>query len=208
MKRFKSPGWGYSAPHKKGYHGGHYVICDVCGRKIKANDAVFINDRYNLLNQMLVCPNDADKSNPQLFLRIRSRERQISDPRMVRSEGSNKFHYIDSPSEIESGSTSDPSGDAPDAPIQLEASAPSSTSIVLTWRFTGNPGSNPISGYKIERESPVGGGFSTIVANTGFPSLYYEDTGLSSSTQYNYKVSAINSQGTGNASNEAAATTA
>lgn len=94
----------------------------------------------------------------------------------------------------------------PDQVTGLSATAVSSSQINLSWSEPGNGGS-PITGYKIERESPVGGGWSTIVADTGTTATTYSNTGLSASTQYNYRVSAINAIGTGTASIAANATT-
>lgn len=94
---------------------------------------------------------------------------------------------------------------APYPPYGLDAKVTSSSSIKLTWS-AGYNGGSPITGYMIERESPINGGFTTIVENTGTTTTSYSDTGLTKGTEYNYRVSAINSIGTSSPSNEDAAT--
>lgn len=89
----------------------------------------------------------------------------------------------------------------PGAPTSLTVDSTSTTSLTLNWVAPVDDGNQPITGYKIERESPVGNGWSTLVADTGTTSTTYVNTILLSATQYNYRVSAINSVGIGNASN-------
>jgi len=95
----------------------------------------------------------------------------------------------------------------PSAPTGLSATATSSSQISLSWTAPANNGGSPIIGYKIERESPVGAGFTVLVPNTGSTATTYADTNLAANTAYNYRVSAINSVGTGPVSNSASATT-
>ena len=87
-------------------------------------------------------------------------------------------------------------------PHDLISTVKSATEIDLSWsNYT------TATSYKIERESPVGGGFLTLVANTGNTNTTYNNTGLTAGTQYNYRVSAIIPSGTTNPSNESSAIT-
>jgi len=95
----------------------------------------------------------------------------------------------------------------PDPPTGLTATGVSETQINLSWTAPADDGGRPIIGYRIERESPVGGGFSILVANTSSTATTYSDTGLTVATEYNYRVSAISKVGVGNPSNEASAVT-
>ena len=88
----------------------------------------------------------------------------------------------------------------PDAITDLSLGA-TSTTITLTWSAPTVYG-YPITGYKIEYESPVGGGYATLVANTGTTAVTYVHTGLTAFTQYGYKVTAISSFGNSAASNQ------
>lgn len=97
--------------------------------------------------------------------------------------------------------------DVPSAPLNLGATAITTTRIDLSWSTPNSNGGTPINGYKIERENSCSGAFSTIVANTTNTQTTYSNTGLTANTCYKYKVSAMNKVGTGTASNNATATT-
>lgn len=99
------------------------------------------------------------------------------------------------------------SATVPSAPLNLVATVTSPTSIQLNWNAPSSDGGGAIRGYKIERESPIGGGFSTLVANTTNTLINYNDTGLTLNTQYNYRIYALNIAGQSSASNQASATT-
>lgn len=92
-------------------------------------------------------------------------------------------------------------GTAPAAPSNLTATAVSSSQINLAW--TDN--ANDEEGFKIER-SPDGNSFAEI-ATVGSNTTSYNNSGLSASTTYYYRVFAYNSYGTSSVSNTAGATT-
>ncbi|TBR09447.1 MAG: hypothetical protein EPO62_05030 [Candidatus Nitrosotenuis sp.] len=99
-----------------------------------------------------------------------------------------------------------PDPTVPAAPSGLSASAVSQFQIDLMWNAPNNGGS-PITGYEIERSLDNGSTWSVLVSNTNSASTSYSDTGLSPSTDYAYRVFAINSVGTSLESNMASATT-
>lgn len=95
----------------------------------------------------------------------------------------------------------------PSAPSNLVATAHGRTQINLSWRTPISNGGATISGYRIEVSSDGGNNWTTRVANTGNNATTYAHTGLSPATTRHYRVYAINSAGTGPASNVANATT-
>ena len=95
----------------------------------------------------------------------------------------------------------------PGAPTDLSADATNSTTAALLWSTPEDDGGFTIIGYFIERNLNDTG-FVTLVADTGDNSTSYIDSALSSRDKAVYRVSAINSEGTGAASNEASMTTA
>ena len=99
------------------------------------------------------------------------------------------------------------SSTAPQPPTNLSATAISSSQVNLSWSAPSDNGGSAITGYMIERSTDSGSTWSTIISNTGSASTTYSNTGLSPSTTYTYRVSAINSIGTSSPSNTAIATT-
>lgn len=187
------------------------LICDVCGRQIRVKDAVIGMDKYSTHYRLVMCRKDFDGVDPQLAPIYPRKETQLSYKQFIRpdkEEVDKTYDWIDTIEEIEAGrSSSVLSGNAPTAPRNLKLDIILSDSITLAWTFPEASNGGSIQGYKIERESPTGGGFSTLVANTESPSAFYEDTTVSAATEYNYRVSAINRSGTSSASNEASGTT-
>ena len=94
----------------------------------------------------------------------------------------------------------------PDAPTGLMATADGETDIDLSWTAPSDDGGANITGYRIE-VSTNGSNWSDLEANTNLTATSYSHSGLTASTTMHYRVSAINSTGTGPASNVANATT-
>ena len=95
---------------------------------------------------------------------------------------------------------------APGAPTALMATADGQTQIDLSWAAPSDDGGADITGYKIE-VSTDNSTWSDLVANTGSTTTTYAHTGLDAGSTRHYRVSAINSVGTGDPSNVANATT-
>ena len=113
---------------------------------------------------------------------------------------------------------------APGAPTGLTVMADGETKIELLWSSPADPGATPITGYKIEWSADGNLPWMMLVADTeatggqnvdtsGVQTYYIDDpavTGaaLAAGTTRHYRVSAINSEGTGPSSESAMATTA
>jgi titin len=90
----------------------------------------------------------------------------------------------------------------PSLPRNLNASSVSNTQIFLIWDAPVN--ATGVTGYQIEFKT--GSSSYSVLSMTGNLTTYLH-TGLVANTTYTYRVSAINSAGIGNSSNEATATT-
>ena len=90
----------------------------------------------------------------------------------------------------------------PQAPTSLTAQATSSSQINLTW----NDASTNETGFQVERSATSGTGFS-LIATLSANSTSFSDVGLTSTTQYFYRVRAINALGVSAYSTEANAFT-
>ncbi|MGE5599885.1 MAG: fibronectin type III domain-containing protein, partial [Clostridiales bacterium] len=92
-------------------------------------------------------------------------------------------------------------------PANLVAKTVSDSEIDLSWSAPTNLGGISITGYKIERSTDGGATWDAIDVDTGSPNTAYSDAGLSPSTAYTYRVSAITVLITSQPSSTATATT-
>ena len=95
----------------------------------------------------------------------------------------------------------------PGVPRNLTAGESGSSRIKLSWSAPTSDGGSRITGYKIEVSSNGGRTWSVKEDDTRSSSTTYAHTGLESGTTWHYRVSAINSEGTGEPSNVASETT-
>ena len=94
----------------------------------------------------------------------------------------------------------------PGKPTSLTATADGQTEIDLSWTAPSDDGGADITGYRIE-VSTNGSSWNDLMADTNSTSTSYSHTGLSAGNTRHYRVSAINSEGTGPVSNTDSATT-
>ena len=94
----------------------------------------------------------------------------------------------------------------PGAPEGLTAARNGQTRIDLSWTAPSDDGGADITGYKIE-VSTNGSSWSDLEGNTLSASTSYSHSGLTAGSTRHYRVSAINSVGTGPASNIVTGTT-
>ena len=95
---------------------------------------------------------------------------------------------------------------APVEPTELTATANWEKWIDLSWTVPADDGGANITGYRIE-VSEDGSRWSDLSADTGDSAITYSHLGLEAEITRHYRVSAINSAGTGPASNMATGTT-
>ena len=108
-------------------------------------------------------------------------------------------------SSIATGTTN---ASVPSAPRSLRAIAAGSSSITLSWEAPADDGGTPVEGYRIEGHRAGESSWRDLNPNTRSASTTWRHTGLDPATSWRYRVSAINSIGTGPPSAEAGATTA
>ena len=100
---------------------------------------------------------------------------------------------------VANGSTVAPT--APGAPRNLQARARGATQIDLAWEPPDDSGGLAIEGYKIEVSTDGGATLTVLETDTGNPATEYAHRRLMNGDMRYYRVFAINSAGTGRASN-------
>lgn len=95
--------------------------------------------------------------------------------------------------------------------MNVRAMATSATAITVTWEAPANNGGADITGYMVERaymmaDETMSAWMAVDPAHSG-TTMTYMDTGLMEMTKYYYRVSAMNSVGTGTASDGMASAT-
>ena len=106
---------------------------------------------------------------------------------------------------------SDVAASAPGAPTGLTATTNGQAQIDLAWSAPSDNGGAPVTGYRIEScesSCTTESSWYEFVANTGSTATSWSETGLDPETTRHYRVSAIISAGTGDASASESATTA
>ena len=100
-----------------------------------------------------------------------------------------------------------PAPGLPGPPPNLTAEAAGETQIDLSWTAPEDTNGSEIVGYRIEVSTDAGTSWNDLVAGASATITTYAHTGLVSGATRHYRVSAINSVGTGAPSNIASATT-
>ena len=96
--------------------------------------------------------------------------------------------------------------DAPSKPRNLTATKNGHDRIDLNWMAPLTPGDSPVRSYHIEIKSEASN-WLVLVVTTGNTKTEYSHRGVPAGTRRHYRVSAINTNGTGPASDPAEATT-
>ncbi len=159
------------------------VICDQCGQEYRLKDVTKVTNKYNRQYGLIVCrsckdlPNDQDRP-------ITGKEIITSQPEMVRPR--QEPTYVTNANDDR----------APSAPTITKIVAVDGV-VTLYWDGPSDPGSSGITGYAIVRANPQLGIESTVTSDTGASHLWYADSSATLTTDYTYRVAAINSFGTG-----------
>ena len=113
---------------------------------------------------------------------------------------------LSSSSDSDNDSSTVTPDDVPDKPTDLTSVVVSSTQIDLSWVApddnNNDSNNDAITGYKIEARTISSSSYDVIVSDTKNTSVKYSHTNLDADTDYIYRVSAINPEGTSDPSSE------
>ena len=78
----------------------------------------------------------------------------------------------------------------------------------LSWTAPADPGTQPVTGYRMERAANVlPRVWTEVLADSGTTAVTWSDSGLAAATTYHYQVSARNGVGVGQPAGETPGTT-
>ena len=101
----------------------------------------------------------------------------------------------------------EPEAQAPGAPRNLRAATGNSGELAVSWDAPSSDGGSEITGYRAQwKESSGSWDTPANVSETAVTGTAHTITGLTDGTEYDVQVRAVNSEGAGEASSEAAAT--
>ena len=101
----------------------------------------------------------------------------------------------------------EPEAQAPGAPRNLRAATGNSGELAVSWDAPRSDGGSEITGYRVQWKDSSGSWDTPAnVSETTVTGTAHTITGLTDGTEYDVQVRAVNSEGTGEASPEAAAT--
>lgn len=165
--------------------GYNFVICDICGKKLRSKDAQLVTAKYSPFKGLLVCADCVDEKNNKDRPYIPRVERPLN-PRHIRQEQQDQ--YVDN-------TNSDRLSGAPKNLVATRDSM--GEGIQLTWDGPDNPGTGRITGYQVTRANPQFAYDFIIEVNTDSPATYYLDTEADLTEEYTYTVAAVTDVGVG-----------
>ena len=86
----------------------------------------------------------------------------------------------------------------PGVPTALTVAPGADSQLQLSWTAPADPGTQPLTGYRIERAADVlPRVWTEVLADSGTTAVTWSDSGLAAATTYHYQVSARNGVGVG-----------
>lgn len=169
-------------PRKAPPRGSYYVICDICGVKIRANAAILITDKFHTHYNLLVCKKDFTTRNPQTTLKA-IKDDVSTNPKKTRPE-------------LPERNVNNIATALPSVPYNLIVTvSPLEDKLILRWYPPLNP-NGIITGYVITRADPQSSTQFVIEADTESACTQYIDNDSDINLAYTYAVAAINGFGT------------